>query len=90
MSKNHRYLHWRDVARVRRMALDRAEYRCEKCDKRGRLEVHHTKRLHDGGDPLDPDNLEVLCVHCHIRHHRADNMTPGRKEWLDFVKGLTD
>ena len=88
MSRHHIKLNARQWARAEKMAKDRTGWKCERCGKRGKLEVHHTKRLHDGGDPYDPDNLEVLCRSCHIAHHRPDDMLPGRAEWKKFVEEL--
>ena len=90
MSKQHARLNARRWGRVRRQAFTRDGYRCVRCGKPGRLEGHHVKRLEDGGDPYDPGNLETLCRDCHIKHHRPDNMTPGRAEWLRFLTVLED
>ena len=34
-----------------------------------RYRSHHKTPLHAGGDPFDPDNLQVLCFDCHVKHH---------------------
>jgi hypothetical protein len=51
----------------RRTVLGRANHRCQLCDTRFRLEVHHRtyKRL---GNERDGD-LIVLCSSCHARRH---------------------
>ena len=66
---------------IRLYALKRANGICEACgepapfvDKDGRpyLEVHHIRRLSDGG-PEHPDWVAALCPNCHRRaHHGAD------------------
>jgi 5-methylcytosine-specific restriction endonuclease McrA len=50
---------------------------CAECGLGGReLHVHHIKPIAKGGSHL-PDNLEVLCEHCHKKHHH----------WLGKDKG---
>ena len=57
---------------ARRRALERDLYRCTACNKPGRLEVHHCKGLHAGGQPYQLENLRTLCRSCHIELHRPD------------------
>ena len=41
-------------------------YRCERDGSTpSRVYVDHIKELKDGGAPLDPANVEVLCPSCH-------------------------
>lgn len=63
--------HWR---RVRWAVLRRDGFRCQKCGKAGRLEVHHVQALEAGGDPYDLGNLAAICRSCHIGLHRQDNI----------------
>lgn len=61
--------YWRDV---RRVALHRAGERCQLCNARDRLQVHHrcyTRR----GLPGELEDLIVLCADCHGRFHHATN-----------------
>ena len=88
MSRHHARLHPRRWAAVRRLVFRRDGYRCRRCGKAGRLEAHHVKRLEDGGDPYDLDNIESRCRDCHISEHRTDLMTPGRAAWREFVDEL--
>ena len=67
-------------ARVRKAMKNRAGWRCQRCGRPGRLEVHHKTPLERGGAPFDPDNLECLCRTCHIAHHRARNLNRNRRE----------
>lgn len=53
-------------ARVRRMVIDVADWRCQRCGAYGRLEVHHKRPLQFGGDPFSVDNLQALCRRCHF------------------------
>ena len=70
-------------ARVRRAVLNRDNWRCQRCGRYGRLEVHHVD-----GDPSNntPDNLTTYCRGCHIRHH-ARPLTPAEAAWLALVVG---
>lgn len=71
-----RWVYRRD-ARVRRDVLRRAAGRCEHChrrapfvddDERPFLEVHHVRRVADGG--LDtPTNAVAICPNCHREAH---------------------
>jgi len=52
----------------RQRALRRAEYACQICNSRQRLEVHHREYPTRWG--FEPDNdITVLCAACHRRHH---------------------
>ncbi len=52
---------------IREVVLARADWACQACGSRGRLDVHHvTKRSHGGSD-LDLDGLVALCRACHER-----------------------
>jgi len=50
---------------VRHAALVRAAYRCEKCESKGPLELHHIGNRQD----RSAFNAMVLCVHCHAKLH---------------------
>lgn len=43
-----------------------------------KLEVDHITALHDGGEALDPDNLQTLCSPCHSRKTARDNANRRR------------
>ena len=77
-------------ARVRRQVFERDGWRCTMCGGPGALECHHVKHLRNGGAEYDPDNLAAVCRTCHIAHHRPDDMTPGRAEWLEFIQELAE
>ena len=57
---------WR---RARTAALERDGWRCRRCGRAGRLEVHHVRRLAQGGAAFDLANLEALCAGCHLGEH---------------------
>lgn len=62
------YLHsavWRSK---RQRALRRAEFACQMCNAKQRLEVHH--REYPAILGTEPDNdLTVLCANCHRKYH---------------------
>ena len=54
--------------RNRQRALERAGHRCEKCGSTKNVQVHHKRKVTDGGtDSLR--NLIVLCQACHSEKH---------------------
>lgn len=69
-------------------ALKQAKGVCQKCkkeapfirltDKKPYLEVHHKKRLSDGGDDT-VENATALCPNCHRKNHYGvdDDTQPG-------------
>jgi len=58
---------------LRRLALQRARYRCEArgCSHTAFLEIHHRRPVASGGRD-DLEDLIVLCSACHRRLHEAD------------------
>ena len=54
---------WR---RLREVKIGLTGHRCERCGLRGALEVHHRKRLADGGAAYALENLETVCRECHL------------------------
>jgi hypothetical protein len=63
-------------ARVRRAALRRARWRCERCEARGDLDVHHRTYVRLGLER--PDDVEVLCPPCHEQADAERRTRPGR------------
>jgi hypothetical protein len=58
----------------------RAEGACRRCGRRDNLVVHHVIRSRERPDLLeDRENLEVLCVACHARHHSERGHTSHRE-----------
>ena len=65
----------------RRRCIQRAGYRCERCGRAGRFEVHHKVPVAKGGKRFDFRNVEVVCRSCHFAEHKTDN--PQRREWYE-------
>ena len=70
--------------RVRLFILNRDGWRCVKCAKASRLEVHHKIALENGGTN-DPSNLTTLCQWDHVLHHRLERIGKDRTEWRRFA-----
>ena len=64
---------------VRLRALDRDNWECVQCGKKGRLQVDHIVSLNDGGALYDLSHLQSLCFTDHIAKTRLEN-TPERPE----------
>ena len=62
----------------RRAALKRAAYRCQVCDRSGRLHVHHRTYERRGAE-LARD-LIVLCAECHRIYHERGLLADARPE----------
>ena len=82
MSRNHHRLKGWD--RFRRRLLDARGWRCSKCGLAGKLEINHKRPLQQGGAVFDEKNCEILCVPCHIAHHRPDPR-PGVAAWRTLL-----
>lgn len=66
-----RYFNW-DLLRWK--TLRRDHYQCVKCgcnDLRS-LEVDHIVSIGMGGAAFDPDNLQTLCIDCHLEKTKID------------------
>lgn len=78
--------------RVRRRALVRDLYQCQKCGYRQNLEVHHVQRVADYPElAFDVDNLLTLCRTCHTEETNRElghTPDPARREWRDAVADL--
>ena len=76
-------------ARVRRRILERDGYRCLQCGRPGRLEIDHIVPMARGGAMLAEDNLQTLCVRCHIEKHiREKDCDPERLAWREYIDAL--
>lgn len=56
--------HWREF---RKYALKRVGYRCQLCNKNGKLHVHHRTYERRGCEEIG--DVTVLCENCHGKHH---------------------
>ena len=86
-SRHHANLDWRRWARVRRLVLERDQWRCRQCGRAGRLEVDHVVPLRRGGSEFDLGNLQALCTTCHVRKTAAENRRhdPERDAWRAYL-----
>lgn len=57
---------WRELSKRFRQAHPL----CAECERQGRItqgrHCDHIKSIQDGGDPYDWNNLQTLCIDCHI------------------------
>jgi 5-methylcytosine-specific restriction endonuclease McrA len=60
---------------VRRIAMARARYRCERCGDTEQLEVHHIGNRQD----RSAFNAQVLCAECHGKEHYWRRLRTFRK-----------
>ena len=75
--------------RVRRIVLNRDGWRCTKCGRAGRLEVHHKHHLEHHGPMYDQENLVTMCRACHINEHRKPRpRTPSEAAWDQLLATL--
>lgn len=81
-------------AAVRLQAKRRDGFKCVKCGARGRLEVHHVKRVKDfPALAFELGNLETLCGRCHARITAIEvgiaPLDPKRQAWRDLLNAKT-
>lgn len=65
--------HWQQVQQA---ALARAKHRCQVCDGRDRLEVHHRTYVRRGRE--QPEDVTVLCHGCHETFHKQRKLAHTR------------
>ena len=53
--------------------------KCEKCRKKGHLDVHHIKSVSSGGTNT-PGNVIMLCPNCHSDCHRGSTTQSSLKK----------
>lgn len=87
MSRHHAPMRTKRWAAFRRSLIDRAGWRCEKCGRPGRLEIHHPHELQHGGDIWDERNCRVWCRRCHLDEHRRPD-TPEARRWDRLIEKL--
>lgn len=58
--------------RVKKEALKRDNYECTRCSRKDNLNVHHVVSLSEGGEDT-LNNVETLCLDCHIKVHEGEN-----------------
>lgn len=84
----------RRVQAVKKYALLRANGKCEACgspapfktsDNKPYLEVHHLRRLSDGG--LDhPEHVAAICPNCHRRVHYGKDRKKYNKKLINKIQ----
>ena len=89
MSRHHAKLSGPRWTAARKQALDAAGWRCSRCGRAGKLEVHHATPLDDGGEPYAPENLEVLCKPCHFDAHRRP-VSDAEQVWRRMLAEVLD
>jgi 5-methylcytosine-specific restriction endonuclease McrA len=52
---------------IRAQVLARAQWVCQACRVRTRMEVHHVVKRAQGGSDFDLDRLVALCAPCHAQ-----------------------
>ena len=59
-------------------------YSCANCGAYAK-EVDHIVPLHQGGELMDRENLQLLCRRCHIQKTERERpgRIPGRREWKE-------
>ena len=72
----HLYLRSKKWQRIKRRKLQRANFKCERCNSNLMLQVHHKTYQHVYHEPLE--DLIVLCEVCHLDKH--DLLTEERIE----------
>lgn len=83
--------------KARKIVLERAEFRCEKCFRLDNfLEVHHVHHIaynqkHDEPVPEDynVNKLQALCRKCHWQAHRSRRVKSQTElDWDRYVNEL--
>ena len=81
-------------ARLRQEVLNRDNWRCVDCGRRGRLEVDHIKPMRNDGAVYELSNLQTLCRACHFektaKENQLDAEGPEQAEWRDYVSRDTN
>ena len=72
---------------LRRAALARSRYRCERCGTSGKLEVHHVLPVAQGGPEIPGlEGVLALCLQCHLAAH--GKAAPEPDAWDRFAAEL--
>lgn len=75
---------------VRLQAKRRDDWKCVRCDAKGRLEVDHIKPLRTNMElAFELSNLQSLCPSCHAKKTRIEiglgREDPEREKWKAFL-----
>ena len=87
MSRRHGTQLWKNL---RRQAKERDGFKCVQCGDTRSLEVDHIVPTSKGGAFDDLDNLQTLCVLCHVaKTHTEGTFTATRsRRWLNKMREL--
>jgi len=89
-SRKHNQQRWQWL---RRWVFNRDNHQCQRCGSfGGPLECDHVRPLEMGGTD-EVDNLQTLCVGCHLTKTHQENVkrgrygkVMGRDEWAAFAR----
>ncbi len=78
---------------LRKIAIQRDQYRCVQCNAAGRLEVDHIKAVRHAPElAYALNNLQSLCPTCHTYKTRRENGNPevsqSRLKWRRLVSNV--
>jgi transcriptional regulator with XRE-family HTH domain len=76
---DHRFYQTKAWKEVRQEALEKANGACEACGSEEDLVGHHVVPLSAGGEPLDVENVSILCRSCHMEWEGLF-LAPDRRE----------
>jgi 5-methylcytosine-specific restriction endonuclease McrA len=76
---DHRFYQTEAWKEVRQEALEQANGACEACRSEEDLVGHHVVPLSAGGEPLDVENVSILCRTCHMEWEGLF-LSPDRRE----------
>lgn len=82
-------LHTVEWIRTRKLAMERASFRCEECGKSGRLEAHHIIPRREGGALYAATNIKVLCRECHLNKHKRQ-LSPTEEKWKEIINTIME
>lgn len=76
---------------IRKRALERDHYECQRCAKHGRYRsaqnVHHLQEVKLRPDlALDINNVESLCIKCHNEVHDKRKRIDKRKPFVNIER----
>ena len=69
---------------IRNIVLERDHNKCQICNSRNNLHIHHIVKRRNGGSH-DPDNLITLCASCH-RHIEIGDVDYAIKKCFQNAK----
>jgi 5-methylcytosine-specific restriction endonuclease McrA len=78
-------IYWNDF---KRHIIERDKHKCQHCGKKTEFpQVHHVKRVCDGGEIFEEKNCITLCVECHKKEHSKIRRIQRQHHILDTFEG---